>query len=223
VVARSWLTRYPVLGTFKKAWGQVDPDQTGYIPQNRFSELLTVSFHFPMAVYVFQFHLLPQQILPEPFYEPPYKNDLSLRRLVDQCEVSSTIVGSPTIISGARHTIDVRKLESVLLDADRETLSERRRRMNELYQEAKLEEEPGKGICFQSTLLLLARYMLIDEREALTCVMSYPLYVSLYVTDPVKICTGLMNGKSGEGGKRRSFCCVGLARTPPTLEYDPKH
>lgn len=174
MIARSWLTRYPVQGTFKKAWAQVDPDQTGYIPQNRFSELLTVSFQFLIAAYDFRFHLLPQQILPEPFYERPYTNDLSLRRLIDRCEVSSTIVGSPTIISGARHTIDVRKLESVLLDADRETLSERRRRMNELYQEAKVEEEPGKGICFQSTLLLLARYMLIDEREALTCVMSYP-------------------------------------------------
>jgi hypothetical protein len=76
-----------------------------------------------------------------------------------------------TYISGTHRTIDVRKLEIALADVDREALSERRRRLNELYQEAKLEEEPGKGLSFQSTLLLLGRYMLIDEREALTYVV----------------------------------------------------
>jgi hypothetical protein len=51
--------------------------------------------------------------------------------------------------------------------------------MNELYQEAKLEEEPGKGLSFESTLMLLARYALIDESEALTCVSAlYPLFTT---------------------------------------------
>jgi hypothetical protein len=36
------LIHYRISGAFKRAWAQVDPDQTGYIPQTKFSALLTV-------------------------------------------------------------------------------------------------------------------------------------------------------------------------------------
>lgn len=99
---------------------------------------------------------------------------MSFARLIDRCSASRSFGDSATVISGTRHTIDLRKLQTALLEVDREALSERRRRLNELYQEAKLDEEPSKGVGFQSVLLLLARYVLIDEREALTYVISRP-------------------------------------------------
>ncbi|KAJ9094907.1 hypothetical protein QFC19_007763 [Naganishia cerealis] len=97
----------------------------------------------------------------------PYKGDLSLQSLLSQCQISPTDSLDNSIIAGKHRAIDVKKLGVALSNIDRESLSARRRNFNELYQEAKLEEEPGKGLSFQTALLLLARYQLIDESEAL--------------------------------------------------------
>lgn len=143
----------------------------------------------------------------------PYKDVLAIGSLLEHCRTPLTSLDSPAVISGTNHIIDLRKLESVLSSVDREQLSEHRRKLNELYQEVKLEEEPGKGISFQSALVLLARYELIDEREALTYVIA--IHSSGYGCQliPDGKCAGLRNGRSGDAGKNRSLSCVGIAES----------
>lgn len=144
---------------------------------------------------------------------------MALHRLIDRCEISSANPAGATAISGKHRAIDVRKLETALLDLNREALSERRHKMNELYQEAKLEEDPGKGISFQTTLLLLGRYMLNDEREALTYVTSrIPFRQGVISLTREHVSTGPRNGLSDGEGKVRSLSCVSAGtRSQPVI------
>lgn len=93
---------------------------------------------------------------------------MSLKSLLNRCQTSSTSALDTTIVTGKYHTLDVAQLRHALSNVDREFLAVRRRRFNQICQEAKLDEEPGKGLSFQRTLLLLAHYQLIDENEALS-------------------------------------------------------
>jgi hypothetical protein len=61
----------------------------------------------------------------------------------------------------------VRHVESLVRQIDLTKVRERRRVFARLYHEARISEEPGRGISFTSMLFMLAHYKLIDDEKAL--------------------------------------------------------
>lgn len=63
--------------------------------------------------------------------------------------------------------LDLNKLRKVLAGIDHASIRKRRSIYGKLYHEARITQEPGKGISFTGMLLMLAHHKLIDDREAL--------------------------------------------------------
>lgn len=63
--------------------------------------------------------------------------------------------------------IDLSRLAANISRIDFPTVRRRRHLFNQLYQEALISEEPGRGMSFTNMLLLLAHYKLIDDDSAL--------------------------------------------------------
>lgn len=59
----------------------------------------------------------------------------------------------------------------------------RKRRLNRLYQEALLMEEPRKGLSFTNMLLLLAQCKLIDVSKAFQYVGNIPALNGSWLTE----------------------------------------
>lgn len=75
--------------------------------------------------------------------------------------------GRLLVASGERYAVDVRRVESQVKGIDSAKVRERRRIFSRLYHEARISEEPGRGISFTSMLFMLAHYKLIDDEKAL--------------------------------------------------------
>jgi hypothetical protein len=75
--------------------------------------------------------------------------------------------GRLTVAVGTRRAVDIRQVEAQLDRIDYQQVRERRRLYSRLYNEARLSEEPGKGISFNAMLVLLAHYKLIEDENAL--------------------------------------------------------
>jgi hypothetical protein len=69
--------------------------------------------------------------------------------------------------TGVKTAVDMDRLQDIISNIDYNKVRERRRIFARLYNEARISEEPGKGIGFTAMLMLLAHYKLIEDEEAL--------------------------------------------------------
>ena len=73
-----------------------------------------------------------------------------------------------SIIPGRKGSVvDTKLLEAQASRINYPQVRERRHLFNRLYHEAKLSEEPGRGMSFTSMLMMLAHSKLIDDEKAL--------------------------------------------------------
>ena len=75
--------------------------------------------------------------------------------------------GKLLVVTGAKRAVDVRKVEHIISQIDYHQVRERRQLFARLHHEARLSEEPGRGISFTSMLMMLAHNKLIDDEKAL--------------------------------------------------------
>lgn len=75
--------------------------------------------------------------------------------------------GRLTVVTGAKRAIDLRRMERQISQIDYRLVRQRRQTFSRLYHEARLSEEPGRGISFTAMLLMLAQNLLIDDEKAL--------------------------------------------------------
>jgi hypothetical protein len=75
--------------------------------------------------------------------------------------------------TGVKTAVDITRLQDMISHIDYDKVRDRRRTFARLYNEARISEEPGKGIGFTAMLLLLAHYKLIDDEEALQSVYHF--------------------------------------------------
>lgn len=71
------------------------------------------------------------------------------------------------VITGVKHAVDVRRVAEQIAQIDYKQVRVRRQLFSRLYNEARISEEPGKGISFTAMLMMLAHYKLIDDESAL--------------------------------------------------------
>jgi hypothetical protein len=71
------------------------------------------------------------------------------------------------VVTGTKRAVDVRKMEHLISQIDFVRVRERRQLFSKLFHEARLSEEPGRGISFTAMLLMLAHNKLIDDEKAL--------------------------------------------------------
>lgn len=130
--------------SFKKAWAEIDVNRTGYIRRKDFTRF------FAKLNGVFEVRLYP--------------TDYSVSKMMSEAVPDSN---SKDVIRGTQHAIDLRKVQHKISDIDFNQVRTRRRAYARLYYEAKMSEEPGRGISFTNMLLMLAHYKLIDDEKAL--------------------------------------------------------
>lgn len=71
------------------------------------------------------------------------------------------------VIDCGKERVDLHKLRQELSTADFAKIRARRRQYVRLWTEARMSEEPGRGISFTQMLLMLAHYKLINDEDAL--------------------------------------------------------
>ena len=79
--------------------------------------------------------------------------------------------GKLVTATGVKTAVDIGQLQRIISHIDYEKVRARRRTFARLYNEARISEEPGRGIGFTAMLLLIAHYKLIEDEEALQLVM----------------------------------------------------
>lgn len=76
-------------------------------------------------------------------------------------------VNNASVVRGVKHAVDIRRVAEQIAQIDYRQVRERRQLFSRLYNEARISEEPGKGISFTAMLMMLAHYKLIDDESAL--------------------------------------------------------
>ena len=71
------------------------------------------------------------------------------------------------VVRGAKRAVDVRRVEHLISQIDYKQVRERRQLFARLFHEARLSEEPGRGISFTAMLMMLSHNKLIDDEKAL--------------------------------------------------------
>ena len=82
---------------------------------------------------------------------------------------------SPHVVQG----VDLEKLKHTLDGINYTAVKRQKALYNRLFHEANVTHHSGKGISFTETLLLLAHYKLIVDRDALVCVFHQEIYCKL--------------------------------------------
>ncbi len=75
--------------------------------------------------------------------------------------------GKLLVATGVKRAVDVRRIESQIAQIDYGRVRMQRQLFARLYHEARVSEEPGRGVSFTSMLMMLSHYKLIDEEKAL--------------------------------------------------------
>lgn len=75
--------------------------------------------------------------------------------------------GKLFVVTGSKRAIDVRRVEHLISQVDFRQVRARRQEFAKLVHEARLSEEPGRGISFTAMLMMLAHHKLIDDEKAL--------------------------------------------------------
>jgi hypothetical protein len=134
---------------FKQAWAEYDPNGVGYISKEVFPRFLgELSGVFEMRI---------------------YDGDFSVRNLIEDCKVqpkrtSQLPLDGP---SSGPVEIDLAKLNRRLAELPVDEIRARRARMNQFYEEVMASVDPDRGIEFNTLLMIIAHYKIIDDSKAL--------------------------------------------------------
>ena len=134
---------------FKQAWAEYDPNGIGYISKEVFPRFLgELSGVFEMRI---------------------YDGDFSVHSLIEDCKLapkrSSALPLDGT--SSAPVEIDLGKLNRRLAELPVDEIRARRMRMNQFYEEVMVSADPDRGIEFNTLLMIIAHYKIIDDSKAL--------------------------------------------------------
>jgi hypothetical protein len=152
-----------ILGAFKKVWSSIDTERTGYIKRKDyirfFSVRISITFQSPANA----------QRLSGVFELRLYPAEFSISNLIRSSIPDPVMNASGRVLTatGVKTAVDVNRLQEIISQIDYNKVRERRRVFARLYNEARISEEPGKGIGFTAMLMLLAHYKLIEDEEAL--------------------------------------------------------
>ena len=99
-----------------------------------------------------------------------YDGDFTVRRLIEHCSVSRPISELP--IDGREvYDIDIKKLNERMAELPLDEIRRRRARMNIFYEEVLVSADPDRGIAFNSLLMILAHYKVINDNRSLRSVL----------------------------------------------------
>lgn len=80
--------------------------------------------------------------------------------------------GKLLVATGAKRAVDIRSVEHLISQIDYRQVRQRRQQFARLFHEARLSEEPGRGLSFTAMLMMLAHNKLIDDEKALMWVVA---------------------------------------------------
>lgn len=131
---------------FKQAWAECDPDCKGYISKDDVPRLLgELGGVFEMRIY-------PQTY--------------TIGNLIDRCRVPDKRTSALGDQKPSKE-IDLDKLNKALRDLPVDEIRERRTRLNVFYEELMVSADPDKGIAFNTMLMILAHYKIINDNKSL--------------------------------------------------------
>ena len=128
---------------FKQAWATFDPDGTGYISKEAFPKLLgELSGIFEMRI---------------------YDGEHSVNQILEACRVETRGDDTPGVMQG----INIAALNKAISTINVTEIRRRRQRLNIFSQEVLVSAHPDRGVSFQSCLMILAHYKVINDSKAL--------------------------------------------------------
>ncbi|GAB7348680.1 hypothetical protein MBLNU459_g7040t3 [Dothideomycetes sp. NU459] len=133
---------------FKQAWAEFDPNGTGYISKEMFPRLLgELSGVFEMRI---------------------YDGDFTVRTIIEDCKQRSANT-STLAFDGPSEPVklDLERLNERLAEIPVEQIRRRRIRMNTFYEEVLVSADLDRGIEFNSLLMILAHYKVINDNKSL--------------------------------------------------------
>ncbi|KAI4729071.1 hypothetical protein E4T49_03176 [Aureobasidium sp. EXF-10728] len=133
---------------FKQAWAEFDPSGSGYIPKEKFPRLLgELSGVFEMRI---------------------YDGDFTVSNIIADC-TSRPHRAHPLGLDGPKDgpQIDLEKLNERLSEIPVLEIQRRRKRMNIFYEEVLVSADPDRGVEFNSLLMILAHYKVINDNKSL--------------------------------------------------------
>ncbi|KDE08247.1 hypothetical protein MVLG_01513 [Microbotryum lychnidis-dioicae p1A1 Lamole] len=148
---------------FKKAWGEIDTERTGFIRRREIVPFLRkLTGIFEVRIYRAEWTI---QVLRN---AASVSSTMSRRpSLSDPFSATSSDFGFPRLERDAS-TIDAMRLAHAIRAIDGNEVRQRRYLWNRLYHEAMIEaEKDDRGISFGNMLELLAHYRMIDDDTAL--------------------------------------------------------
>lgn len=97
-----------------------------------------------------------------------YDGDFTIGRLIEDCSTSKRRE-SNLPVQGHEQTaeIDLDKLNQRLALLPIDEIRRRRQRMNTFYEEVLVSSDPDRGISFNSLLMILAHYKVINDNKSL--------------------------------------------------------
>ncbi|KAK3079129.1 hypothetical protein LTS18_005671, partial [Coniosporium uncinatum] len=132
---------------FKQAWAEFDPNGTGFITKEAFPRLLgELSGVFEMRI---------------------YDGDFTVARLIEDCSVAKRASELPVDDQAPVKEIDIKKLNRRLAELPITEIRRRRARMNKFFEEVLVSSDPDRGIGFNSLLMILAHYKVINDNRSL--------------------------------------------------------
>ncbi|KAI5245923.1 hypothetical protein E4T42_06591 [Aureobasidium subglaciale] len=133
---------------FKQAWAEFDPSGSGYISKEKFPRLLgELSGVFEMRI---------------------YDGGFTVSNIIADC-TSRPQRAHPLGLDGPKDSpqIDLDKLNERLSEIPVTEIQRRRRRMNIFYEEVLVSADPDRGVEFNSLLMILAHYKVINDNKSL--------------------------------------------------------
>ncbi|WVR06351.1 hypothetical protein IAU60_003382 [Kwoniella sp. DSM 27419] len=134
---------------FKRLWAEFDTQRTGYVKRKDFIRF------FSRLTGVFEVRVYPEEFS---------VTNLMQEASSDQQHHQS---GKSNLIIGTKNSVDLRKVEAKVSQIDYRQVRQKRQLFSRLYYEARISEEPGKGISFTAMMMMLAHYKLINDEKAL--------------------------------------------------------
>ena len=125
---------------FKEAWARFDPYGTGYIATNDLARF------FSQLRGVFDLRIYPESF--------------SCTSLLQEANLQNDFMGQSS-------TLGSRKLNHMLRFLPVDKIKANRRLLNMLYEEALMSSTSQLGLSFNSTLILLSHYILVDDNKSL--------------------------------------------------------
>lgn len=132
---------------FKQAWAEYDPTGKGFITHEQFPRLLAeLSGIFDMRI---------------------YDDEYSVHRIMEDCKKTRRQSELPVEESRKGVEIDIHKLNAKLARMPHARVQERKRRLNVFYEEVLHSQNADSGISFNTLLMILAHYKIINDNKSL--------------------------------------------------------